>query len=111
MSRVHHVDQARRVADAVGEALEGQRLASHLLARLRTEFVDHDALHRLIVQAHQASPDRLAGGSGPPGDCGAAEPRRSEGGAMTHTAGIVALAALVSVVTIAVADAVLEALQ
>ena len=30
---------------------------------------------------------------------------------MTHTAGIVALAALVSVVTIAVADAVLEALQ
>ena len=61
MSRVHHVDQARRVADAVGEALEGQRLASHLLARLRTEFVEHDALHRLIVQAHQASPDRLLG--------------------------------------------------
>ena len=53
--------QHRQLADAVGEALEGQRLASHLLARLRTEFVEHDALHRLIVQAHQASPDRLAG--------------------------------------------------
>ena len=53
--------QHRHLADAVGEALEGQRLASHLLARLRTEFVEHDALHRLIVQAHQASPDRLAG--------------------------------------------------
>ena len=61
MTRVHHVDQARRVADAVGEHLEGQRLASHLLARIRTEFVEHDELHRLIVQAHQASPDRLRG--------------------------------------------------
>ena len=56
--------QHRHLADAVGEALEGQRLASHLLARLRTEFVEHDALHRLIVQAHQASPDRLRGLAG-----------------------------------------------
>lgn len=53
--------QHRHLADAVSEALEGQRLASHLLARIRTEFVEHDELHRLIVQAHQASPDRLRG--------------------------------------------------
>lgn len=61
MTRVHHVDQARRVADAVGEHLEGQRLASHLLARIRTDYIDVDDLHKLIVQAHQASPDRLRG--------------------------------------------------
>lgn len=53
--------QYRHLADAVGEHLEGARLASHLLARLLTDHVDVDDLHKLIVQAHQASPARLRG--------------------------------------------------
>lgn len=53
--------QHRHLADAVGEALEGQRLASHLLARIRTDYIDVDELHKLILQAQQASPDRLRG--------------------------------------------------
>lgn len=53
--------QHRHLADAVGEALEGQRLASHLLARLRTEILDPDDLMRALVLAQAASNDRLRG--------------------------------------------------
>ncbi len=53
----HH----RAVAEAVSEALEGQRLASHLLARLRTEILDPDDLMRTLVLAQAASDDRLRG--------------------------------------------------
>lgn len=61
MNRAHALDEARRIVDAVGEAVEGGRLASHFLARLRVEHVDVDDLMRALLTAQAASDDRLRG--------------------------------------------------
>ena len=53
--------KAAILADAVGEFLEGQRLASHFLARCRAEYVDPDDLHRQIELARGVSLERLRG--------------------------------------------------
>ena len=52
---------SRALGDAVGEYLEGQRLASHFVARCRAEFVDPDDLHRQLEMARGASLERLRG--------------------------------------------------
>jgi len=61
MSRIPHVDQAARIADAVGEHIEGQRVGSHLVARVRAEFSDTDELFRAVELARGSSLDRLRG--------------------------------------------------
>lgn len=52
---------SKALGDAIGENLEGQRLASHFVARLRAEFPDTDELLRAFLLAQQASPERLRG--------------------------------------------------
>lgn len=52
----HH----RAVADAVSEALDGQRLASRFIDELRMTYADPDALY-FALQAANASPARLRG--------------------------------------------------
>lgn len=49
------------LGQAIGEYLEGQRLASHFLARCRVEHVDPDELHQQIELCRAASLDRLRG--------------------------------------------------
>ena len=61
MSRPHAGEQARLLPEAGGEGLEGQRLASHLLARLRVEYIDPDELLRALLLAQDASEARLRG--------------------------------------------------
>lgn len=61
MSRAAILASNKALADAVGEGLEGQRLASHFLARLRLEPIDTDDLERALKQANAASPARLRG--------------------------------------------------
>lgn len=61
MSRSSHVDQAARIADAVGEHVEGQRVGSRLITRVRAEFSDTDELFRAVELARGSSLDRLRG--------------------------------------------------
>ncbi len=52
--------QHRAVADAVGDALDGQRLASRILDQVRNTFAEPDTLY-FALQAANTSPARLRG--------------------------------------------------
>ena len=52
---------AALLADAVGENLEGIRLASNFVARNPHERLGPDELLRALLLAQSASPDRLRG--------------------------------------------------
>lgn len=52
--------QHRHLADAVGDALDGQRLASRVLDQVRNTFAEPDTLY-FALQAANGSPARLRG--------------------------------------------------
>lgn len=52
---------SRQLAKAIGENIEGGRLAGRFLARLPSDRLDPDELLGALLDVQQASPDRLRG--------------------------------------------------
>ena len=51
----------RQLAKAIGENIEGGRLAGRFLASLSSDLLDPDELLGAVLDAQQASPDRFRG--------------------------------------------------